>query len=750
MPQTSQGLPLLSAAKTFSKALEYAIDDKLAEEGAGEGNETLDLFDADFIIATIRGLTEWDSTQRAPEVSRLPFVLRALFAVHLLPRAHFLRPHLLELERYVSRLTPPRMLEEGARRLELRRLSRIWGLDQHDDRIREFARDPAAMESVLRAEGFEIFVKIQLCYGGLAYDRHREVLQHCVFRTPALADHKMLPGDAFAHHMAESIGRSRTREEKDINNLVDGHALSELAAHVARGKPVRFYTQTTSLRRFRGDPAFRGTDGRSVFRDSVYYLMRCCFSALAFSHLAPIAESQEPGSIRSIHDLRDLSRRFIAFLGQGRLTPMELEQKLESEQTDRPGETLADLINGFYELKFLNSVFLSRWKVDPEMRHLAPGFTSFFRNQNQRAVVRSEVSRSLVTVSEQLSAQVSYLNRWRSDILGFRPSIQARRKEFGGRTPDLWRDMGLGRWGFDEFLPVEVRRKLEAWIASVAEGVPVEHLSSELALQVSPDGYQSANDFALAQCQLWLLKLDARLCEEWRENFKRFSQHGFLQVLQVLHLIAEVRTVAPSFGARQEAQTQHVLALVENAAERMGVLERAEDRRLAGVGSMGVAHVTYWAWKRMKDLGQPPHARAMAERSYDAAALAKKAFLEGSLPWAFALNHAVYIGTMAKVRPAETDRMRKELVNVNPHHYHYRFADTLARRITESVHDQLAEVPGEEIVTLPKHRRQRALLCRRVTEAKKILDDAEPYFGDEEIGRHLQELRDLALTLGCR
>jgi hypothetical protein len=640
-------------------------------------------------------------------------------------------------------------MEEGARRLELTKLAKSWGLNQHDHRIREFARDPSAMESVLRAEGFDIFVKIQLCYGGLAYDRYRGVLQHCAFRPPTLTSPRMRAGDTLAHQFAEQIAQSGKREEKDINNLVDGYALSELASYVSRGEAVRFYTQTASLRTFRNASHFR-VGSESVFRGSFYYLMRCCFPALRFPHLPAITQQEDHGSIHSLEELRELSSRLKRLLAQAD-RPFQLESTMLSERSEVTGETLAELINGFYELKFLNHVFLTRWKLDPEMRHLAPSFATFFRNQSQRAVIRAEVKRSLVSLSEDLTSEVKYLTRWRSDILAFTPSLRSKRKELDGRTPDLWRDMGLGRWGLDEFLPPAAKQRLKEWIESVADsGTPVAQLASDLALQVSPEAYESVDDFALALCQLWLLKLHPRLIAEWRENADHFSQHAFVDVLQILYLIAEIRTIAPSFGEKQEAQTLKVTERVEHAAERLTRLDQSENPLIAGVGRMGLAHVTYWAWRRMKDLGQSSLAHAMAERSYDAASKAKDAFSAGSLAWAFAVNHAVYVGTVAKVRSADTNELRRELVHINQHHYHYRFADTLARRITESVHEELARVPGEEIVTLAKHRRLRVSLCRRVLDAQKTLDEAQPFFGDEEIERHLWELRDLALTLQCR
>src|SRR6185503_14086621 len=192
---------LLAATKRFSLALDHAIYDK--EQEASQ--DLIYVYDADIVVQSILGLTSWDPSTSVPDVSGLKYVTKALFSVGFLPPAHLLRPHMAELERFVQRVPSPHGLEAGFRAQHLRMLSRQWGLDKHDRRVKEYANDLAALESVIRSEGFEIFVKLELCYGGLAYDRLLRILRHCVFRSDVLTHPPLRPGDPIAIEVAERI-----------------------------------------------------------------------------------------------------------------------------------------------------------------------------------------------------------------------------------------------------------------------------------------------------------------------------------------------------------------------------------------------------------------------------------------------------------------------------------------------------------------------------------------------------------------
>lgn len=735
---------LLAETQRFATALDHAIYDKQVEADS----KLLYLYDADVVVYTVLGLTEWKPTQALPDVSELMYVVRALLSVGYIPRAHLLRPHLIELDRFIQRVPQPDRREANSRIRMFQFLAKQWQLDKHDSRIKEYAANRAALQTVIRSEGFEIFVKLELCHGGLAYDRLARVIPHCSLRSPELAQLPMRPGDHFAHEVAEVVGRAPGRQQKPVNNLVDGYALSELAEHVAAGVPVRFYTETESLRRLGRGVRLRDRAGRSVVRDAAYFLMRSSFPALAFSHLRASSHTATEVADRTLDDLIRLNERLRALLSpEVSIDRRELERAIRNEQGWGTGETLADLIHDFYSLRFLKDVLLSRWRFPAAMRDFVPFLANFFSNGERIAQVRAALGRSLTSVTSALSEEIGQIARWQSDVREFRREIEARRGDFDGRAPDPWRDLGLGRWGLDVFLPERVRTELEAWIREIAdEDGPIDRLASDVALRAAPDSYRGWEDFALAQCQLWTLKLYGRMLTEWEESGDRFDGEG-MQVLRILYLVARIKTVAAGFRAEGAAEIRRIQDVVREAETTLVALSESEDRRLRGVGKMGTAHVAYWAWQRLRELNRSAPAVEMAERSFDAAEQAMEMFLPGSLAWAFALNHCVYIGTVAHVRMPRTEELRRELINVNPRHDHYRFADTRARQHTEELSALISQHRIENILQNPEFQDD---LCTLLQQAQRVLKASGPFFGDEEVGRHHDELETYRTSLRCR
>jgi hypothetical protein len=744
MPRYSGGKnngSLLDATKRFSFALDNAIYDVQAEAR----NMLVYIYDADIIINSILGLTSWDSTTPVPDVASLRYVTRALFSVGFLPRAHLLRPHLVEIERFIKHIPAPQGMESGFRMHHLRMLSRLWQLDKHDQRIKEYADNLAALESVIRSEGFEIFVKLELCYGGLAYDRLLRILPRCNFRSTSFKHPTMRAGDRIATKIAGELSK-RNRSDRQINNWVDGYALSELAHHIAGRQPVRFYTETTSIKWNRRLRLFHDLSGRSVFRDAEYFIMRCSFPAVGFSHLKGLPNASTSNE-RTISDLVALNTQLSELLSAGREAgAIELERAIESEKEAGSGQTLAQLIEDFYQLKFLRNVFLGRWQVPEPMAEFVPYLTNFFHDPQRLSAMRQALGRSFSVTTEALEEEIAQLVKWRSDVSRFREGIKVRRREFSSRTPDPWRDLGLGRWGFDVLLPEQVRRNLSKWVDELAdEDESADRLASDLALQATADAYATSEEFVLILCQLWCLKMYERLVIEWQENAGRFSADE-IRIVEILYNVAQIKTLSIGFDDQRAAGTKRVLSIVHDAEESLAKFLVSPDSRVVGVGYMGEAHVTYWAWHRLIELNETVTGQRMAERSFDAAQNALGVFGTHSLAWAFAINHCVYVGTVANVRGTETESLRAELVLVNSKHNHYRFADTLARQFTEEVRREVLRHGPAAITANEPYKKH---VCSLIRRALSLLDDKRPFFGDEEVDQHWKLLEGYRSSFSC-
>lgn len=741
---------LFEATSRFAQALDHAIYDRECE-----GSQSLVfVYDADLVIHSMLGLTHWeaDDPNPEPDLSDPLFVVRALFSVGYLPRAHLLSPHLVEVGRFVKNTHRPDERESGVRERQLSFLIRQWGLNQHDRRVHEYAADPKALEAVIRGEGFEIFVKMELCYGGLVFDRMGRILKNCALYSDALPLYTPLPGDAFAQHVAGLVGQSKVRRRKGLNNLADGYALSELSRHVEAGARVRFYSETAPVRELSGNLRFvEQSSPRSVLREPEYYLMRCSFPALAFSHLGEARADNSTYDDWTLEELQSLNQQLQKLLSadSAPVTEEVLRVQLSSEHTGRSGESLADLIQDFYSLKFLKNVFL-RWEAPEAMLDFLPSLANFFNNVPWKSRMRTALELRLVDVAESLGREIEQLERWQADVRDLRGVIQSRSNDFGRKAPDAWMDLGLGRWGLDVVLTPEVRVALTDWLKDIAdERKRTEHLASDLALRMSGDSYRDTSEFILTLCQLWCLKLYGRLVQEWEKHGIDLAPARETHVLQILYLVASIKLIVAGVQNDPEVERARVLAVVEEAEQRMSTPPELEGDDIRGIELMGLAHVTYWGWKRLRNFDGETALR-MAEKSFAAANEAKNLFPPSGLAWSFAVNHCVYVCTVADLSPPELDQMWRQMSDINTqYHGHYRFADTHARQLTEEVMKVVEQHGLNAIIHEPPLTEIKDSLCSNVKEAKRLLDRARPFFGDEEVEDHWRQLNRYEVSLLC-
>jgi hypothetical protein len=268
------------------------------------------------------------------------------------------------------------------------------------------------------------------------------------------------------------------------------------------------------------------------------------------------------------------------------------------------------------------------------------------------------------------------------------------------------------------------------------------------------------NDLEHVLCVLWFLQEWGLITREW--GLARKVGHVALAQLPVgLHVIAFVARIKTVYKAERET-----IADLSRSFE--GIVRDVEEflqcDRTSASRHMGVAHVAYWAWKRadefLERLALRPDveeaapqlsalARTWAKRSFAAAEEAMTLCQPGSLQFAFALNHCVYVGHAARVNLDRVSRYYQQLSSDADLHRHYRFADTLATPFTMAAHDIVNRYTLEHLIDDASLEAQRSNACEALQHSQELLVSAQPFFGDEEALEHLEKVKYLRLCLNC-
>ena len=436
----------LALVRRFAKALDLALYDRELDR---QQIKVPLVVDADVAIDVIVGLTDWDPAVEAPRVEGWSYVVQALISTGYVPPLRFLRPHLVELDRFISRIPKPTYGDTDLRKASLKLLADQWQLSEHDSVLANRPDTAAALDEFVRTEGFEVFVKLELCYGGTAYDRFLRICRHLDISNLS-ASSGVHPGDDLAKTLTELVASARSQDPKPINDTVDGYALAELARMVSFGWPVRFFTQTGALLNLADQPEFRDASGRTVFRNLDYFVMRCSFSALRFSNMVALTRKQgrmvgKSTSLKHFMRIRDALQEILnreENSGHG-LSPGEFERALERPEFKEL--KIIETIDNFKKLEFLGEVFL-RWKLPKPMEYFIPYLKAKFDQPTLIEETRLELSQSHSEVSAALDETVGNLRNWKNDYFEIRTAMRVVREEWE-QEPDPWRDLGLGRWG---------------------------------------------------------------------------------------------------------------------------------------------------------------------------------------------------------------------------------------------------------------------------------------------------------------
>jgi hypothetical protein len=628
-------------------------------------------------------------------------------------------------------------------------LAAEWQLPQSEDELRTIAHDSDGFYEFIKREGYEVFVKLELCLGGNWKNRLSRLLHdgHLSLISPG-DGFRPRAEDAIAQELSRAINARRDDPRYALNNQVDGHALSELHHKMKDGLVVRFYTETEALRNAIAQSGLLADDhSNSVLREEEYFLVRSSFRALGFnrdSALQPELAGTLPQLSFDIGTFSEIRDKLASIL-EGRPTQDDpvLEEALKREEVR--GVTLSELVNGFYNLSFLDSIFLT-WSPPIEMQRWLPTLYELKSDQDGvLAGAQQKVTTSLTRIFRQMERQIGQLRDWREDFNRISEAVEERVSDLGGHTPDLWKDLGLGRWGLESVLLDATSEKIKAGIHAILGDAQTRAiLSSNLAIQLA---YKPHNPemFAYLASMLWFLRLDRQLKNLFQSTAKKI-QSRYARDLRILFLVARVRTATEE--RIESGSLYHKLEAIIAEAEADVEKARSEQNPWVSFTEMGVAHVTYWAWR---ETGEQLSGRGFewAQKSFDAARRAEQALDRGTLGWAFAVNHCAYMGLRAGINAAVTNEYVLDLIQRIPKsHYHYRFADTIAWSYTSKVERLTRRLGLEQLESDTKLDRDREELCSDVKEAKRLLTTV-PSFGDIEVKRHLEVIHYYDSRLGC-
>lgn len=752
---------IFERVQRFRDALDLALYDRELEDA---GKEVQIFYDTDVAVDIVLGLTSWDRSTPPPDVSGPEYVVRALMSTRCLPPIRLLRPHLVEFDRVIRRLPIPTGMMDGFHRATINHLIRQWQLSSSEEDLRKRldSGGGSGFYNFLREHGYGVFVKVELCLGGTWRDRLRRLLKAGRFQI--IGDGAAEPiqaADPDAVAFSQRMESLRQHPQHSINNQVDAHALAELARRLKRGIHARFYTGSESVRSLFAslDPELRARlfDERPVERVEEYFLIRSSFPAVGFRDSDDGRQESTGASAAALFTAAEL-RRWVGEItnilaGLSSLPPGEpgrsengtpdadwaLETALRSVTIG--DMNLAEMIERFYNLGFLDSVFLS-W--DPkEIQDWLPTLYEAKSEDSLVAGVRRKLGMSMDELWETLGREIGSLRDWCDDFQKIAAASEAKARGSRGSPFVLDVDLGLGRWGMEDKLEGEPAKRLTVDITGLLDHRTRSAFASNLAINLAyrtPDLQEFSHQIYL----LWFLGLDGLIIRSF-ENAADMVRTQIPPWLELLHLVARTRTARERI--RRGAQLDDELTrLAEEAAQN---IEHAQEGGWdPGFAEMGLAHVCYWAWHVTGHDTQGSGLK-WARKSFEAARRATELLERGSLGWAFAINHCAYVGIRARLEPEATEWYLETLLESIPRNwYHYRFADTEVRAVTERVNRAIHHHGIEQLTSDPALGAERALLCSQLTFAEQRLEEL-PNWGDSEVLQHLRSIRRHLNDLGC-
>ena len=734
--------PTVGQARDFAWALRQAVRDRRLEDS---GETITYYFDTAVVIDAVKGLARWELDDEAPDVSGWNDLLLALLTTGYAPRVYLLRPHLVEFHAHFQSVTglPDRQVEE-ARELA----ARGWGMAPEEREA--VLSDGEAFAEYLRTNGAEIFVRLQLLEGGRPVDRLARMFRsHRFAEGPGPEVPTVLSDDPLFRSFLRRIKGGKPWSDRSINNVTDALALSMLARTAEAGRHVRFYTTDVAVRAALEDPPKGVTRPDDLFRSEEYFVTRVSFPSLSF----------KGASVDGGPGLDDLDRLATDILGALEAYedggPETVEAALERVASDGVDQrTVPELLQAFYGAQFVSTMLLEH----PLPEDMAEVFPTLYKAREHAELVTSakrSLSEEVERIYNDLTREVGELRRWQRDFARLMRDAEKRGRQFDDFIPDrLWVDLGLGRWGLHEVLGGERTRAIDEGVRAVlSEGPGRANVCGALSLALAtasppiPPGQREAPDpsseewldgAAYVMCLLWALRTHD-LLQDAGKRLVPAQTDGDQRLLHRLRIVAFVGEVKDyPFTRGGQTIEAHLTELTEQANRLIDETPDGDEHGRA-YAEMGLAHASYWVWVHSGLRRTGPGLEA-ARVSFEAGCRAVEALAPGSLGWAFAVNHAAYVGLKAGLERERTRTYVRVLKSqIPPDFDHYRIKDTEALVYLEDVKRAVAEGRADE---------ERPALCSDLAEALRLLE-VHPGFGDQEIGQHYGECRDLARELGC-
>lgn len=671
----------------FFENLKTAIYDKQLENS---GYELLFFIDADVAVRMVAGFE--DSRGGLGEQ-----LVRALMACGFCGPLGILRPHAVELYDYVSwrgdqrersgvgfHDRAMRFLEKEGLVLKLRDLSALARSDSG-----QRAADPAQYLEALRSAGVQAFVGLEAAMG--PWQRRLRRLYGSIIQMHT-------PGPEIAPLLEEKAGivsqitdelralqgpspyRSISSDYRDACALGALHWFKERAERGVDKRLVRFYTETSILRTAllerKGvssnlvyqtdftDVAGVDVAARRIVRTPEYFLMRSRFSQLTFDKGGAVSDLDEIISGVSSDEIRRLE-------GPG------LEQALRGFSID--GENLAEVIAEFEDLTLIKNVWTADRIPDavlsslPEWRDVVDVLTG----KRTADILETRID----TIQKDLGQHVDRIGSWMRDFeLLLKETGGTVRSGLAGLTsldyPALEARLGTRRWGIelDDGTLQRVARALER----VGAGSVDNHrVCQEIATSME-HARENEEEAVFACTVLWALSAYSRLVEVLRDLEKRTG--GLPVSLQLLSSAATLRgavgmsRIDPRWVKRWSRRIDDLRHVITE-----------HDECLRDTLKVGLAYVLFHLARAVEGLSRRDDAvRILRDRwlaaGVELAEEAKNGLDPGTLPWALAVNHCLYVGVICSSDMKSILENQALLHTCDKHPlWNQRFDDTIGR-----------------------------------------------------------------------
>lgn len=749
--------------KDLAWSLAAALHDKRLES---EGVAVDFYYDSDIVFRLIRGFQAVYSTFRKPRSQEL--LVGSLLSAGYLGRVNLLRPHALELDSNIRSWGSSFKKEAGHFTTNLARFIEDKGVADSFSTLATHlpeAEDDPEIDIKLFFEQLRSCAEGDFVWLELASGTWEQRLKRLMLGRETLIDSKFVGFSMVELRAASSFRYIRgllsefaSPRRSDLSDLRDAAALATLERLVADfdgdrvgdQRQVRFYTETPTLRtlwsqneKLRTLLSYKNISGeprtsRAVWRESSYFLLRALFGPL---HFPGVKRSTLSAQAVTLDELSAVSSELMELAGLSETDEGELQKRVELIAIgDR---SVQDLLSDIEDLSFVAEIW-SNLEAPSNVEVMLKDFSRVMKFSRSRKVVQwlsSELSKDVDSLRSALREGVGDVQAWLKSYRSiFRAAVALEDEDRLANVPDPLRDLGLVRWGCDS-AGADIDAITSFWERLFSDDErTIAEASADLA-----DGIESADDAQdclTCGAVLWFLGLfgEVALCIDQWEARRRQPLPVYLEVMR---MAARVRSGVALTGSERQ--------VIEKALDR-GV-RHAEGRQDFARRSLGWAYICFyfWWWEHMDGVfaweasAESEESRSWVIRSYELAFSAMGQLGGDDLAYAFAVNHCVYVGVLARHDPDSRLMLLNRLSQYfGGPQWNYRFADTLsytnyiqAMRLFDRYRANWQNAPRSVNERLLGH----------LEEAERWNRKAHPAFGDSEIEEHSVQIKNLRRAL---